>query len=281
MKNIYIFDGREIRERDIHYTYLKRGFLYGDGVFETLRAENYRIFMWDEHIKRLEDAAAVCGINLEEIKERKKKIEKCLKRYRIEDAYIRINLWRKRPEVFDPEKEREVHSLVITRKYHPYPERCYKEGIRCIVSKKYFRNEKSPVVYIKSLNYLENILARIEAKNNYCDDTIMLNTSGYISSATVSNIFFVKKEKVYTPSVDCGLRPGTIREVILRVCNENGIKVKEGKFTIKDLGKAEEVFLTNTLAGVLPVKEIRGIFKSKGFRISEFLREEMRRRIKG
>ena len=280
-KNYYILDGKEVEEKEITLSHLKRGFFYGDGVFETLRAKGSRIFMWDEHIKRLKKGAGVCGMifRSEDMKKIRRDIERHLKKEGIGDAYIRVNLWRAHPDSFDPAGEKKAHLLVVIRKYHPYPERFYKEGIRCIVSKNFFKNERSPLVYIKSLNYLENILARMEAKKNRFDDAILLNTAGYLASATVSNIFFVKDSIVCTPSIDCGVLPGTIRGLVLEMCKKNRIKLKEGKFTLKDLKGAEELFLTNTLMGVLPVREIKGIFKGRKFTFSIFFREEIEKNI--
>lgn len=282
MRTFYILDGKKIEEEDITIKHLKRGFLYGDGVFETLRAKENRIYMWNQHIKRLKKSAMVCGLRFSEDTDTlREDIEEILRKKSIKDAYIRINLWRKSPDTFDPSGERTSHLLVIIRRYHPYPENFYREGIRCIISKKYIRNENSPLVYIKSLNYLENILGRMEARNNGYDDAIFLNTSGYLASATVSNLFFTRKEKIYTPSLDCGILEGTIRGLLLNICKKCGIEVKEGKFTVKDLQCAEEIFLTNTLIGVLPVREIVGVFKGNVFKLSGFLRQEVNRKIKG
>jgi len=280
-KNYYILDGKEVEEKEITLSHLKRGFFYGDGVFETLRAKGSRIFMWDEHIKRLKKGAKVCGMifRSEDMKKIRRDIERHLKKEGIGDAYIRVNLWRAHPDSFDPAVEKKAHLLVVIRKHHPYPERFYKEGIRCIVSKNFFKNESSPLVYIKSLNYLENILARMEAKKNHFDDAILLNTAGYLASATVSNIFFVKDSIVCTPSIDCGVLPGTIRGLVIEICKENRIRLKEGKFTLKDLKGAEELFLTNTLMGVLPVREIKGIFKGRKFTLSILFREEIEKKI--
>ena len=281
MKNFYILNGRKAKEDDITFKHLKRGFLYGDGVFETLRATNYKIFMWDQHIKRLKQGALVCELEIsEEIDLVRRDIEKLLTKNRIKDAYIRINLWREIPESFDPEGERRSHLLVIVRNYHPYPEMTYREGIRCIISKKCFRNEKSPLVYIKSLNYLENILARMDARKNNCDDAILINTSGYLASATVANLFFVKKGSIFTPSLDCGVLKGTIRDLAFDTSRRYGIEIEEGRFTVDDLKDADEIFLTNTLMGVMPVREIKGVFKGKNFTLSMSLKEELARKIK-
>ncbi|MCX8082758.1 MAG: aminotransferase class IV [bacterium] len=276
MRTFYILDKKKVKEESITIPYLKRGFLYGDGIFETLRAKGSKIFMWHQHIRRLKKGAMVCGLEIpDDIDSMKEEIEKLLKKHRIKDAYIRINLWRKNPESFDPAGEKEAHILVMVRRYHPYPEKFYREGIRCIISKNYFRNEKSSLVYIKSLNYLENILARMEARREKCDDAILLNTSEYLACAAVSNLFFVKKERIYTPSLECGILKGTVRDMVFNICKRYGIKTEEGKFYPEELKDADEVFLTNTLMCLMPVKEIKGIFESKGFKISSFLREEL------
>jgi len=277
MKNYYYLNGRQVPEKEISFGALKRGFLYGDGVFETLKAEDYRIFRWDDHWERLQKGASVCNIEItEESGKLKSKIEAALKRHNLENAYVRINVMRKKTESFDPGDERRSDFLVLIKKHRPYPEKFYKEGIRCIISETYFKNEKSPLTRIKSFNYLENILARIEAKKQGYDDSILLNTAGYLASAPVSNLFLVKGRKIFTPSVDCGILPGITRKTVLEICVRHGIRAEEGKFVPGDLKRADEVFLTNTLMGVMPVREIKSIFKGTKFFYANFFGEELK-----
>lgn len=276
-KTYYYLNGRRMSEKEISFSVLKRGFLYGDGVFETLKAENYRIFRWDDHWERLQKGADVCGLEIEEESGKlKNRIETALKKNSLNEAYIRINVWRKETESFDPGDERRSKVLVLMKKHKSYPEKFFTEGIRCIISKTYFKNDKSPLTCIKSLNYLENILARSEAKKQGYNDNILLNTEGYLASASVSNLFFVKGKKIFTPSLSCGILPGITRKAVFDICGRYGIKTEEGKFRPGDLKKADEVFLTNTLMGVMPVREVKNIFTGKQFSCAVFLREELK-----
>lgn len=276
MKNYYILDGRQAKETEITLTKLKRGFLYGDGVFETLHAVNYCFFRWDDHRERLMKGLEVCGLEMKENSERLRDgIEAILKKHRINDAYIRLSVFRRAPDSFDPKRERSSIVLVLMRKNHPYPKKFYKTGIGCAISKKCCRNEKSPLVYIKSLNYLENILARIEARNQGCEESILLNTQGFLTSASVANIFFVKGEKIFTPEIECGILAGITRKVVFEICKGQGIQIEQGRFLPEDLRTADEVFLTGTLMGVMPVREVKGIFRGRGFQFAKLLGIEL------
>ncbi len=279
VKNYYCLNGRRISGEVISFGKLKRGFLYGDGVFETLRAEDYRIFRWDDHWKRLQKGADICGFEIaEEGENLRRKIETVLRKNGLDRAYIRISVWRKETESFDPGDESRSNVLALVKKHRAYPARFYREGIRCIVSKTYFKNEKSPLSCVKTFNYLESILARGEARKQGYDDNILLNTEGHLASATVSNLFFVKGKKIFTPSLDCGILPGITRKTVLEICARHGVNSEEGKFLPEDLESADEVFLTNTLMSIMPVREIRGVFRGKEFRLAGFLMKELKAR---
>lgn len=273
----YSFNGKVLPGEKIHLNDFSRGFLYGDGLFETLRVRNYRIFRWEDHWSRMQNGARVCNLEIGREKEKvHEDIISLLQINRFEDAYVRINLWRKSTESFNPSDEKESYLLVIAKKYTPYPQEHYRCGIKCIISKNFFTNEKSPVTYIKSLNLIENVLARIEAKRNGYDDAILLNTQGKLAEAAVSNVFFVAKNGiVFTPSVECGILSGITRKIIFEICSTFKIKLKEGKFSTDRLMEADEVFLTNTLMGVMPVREIKGIFKGGKFSFTRLLGEEI------
>jgi len=266
---ILIFNGREID--NLNYKDLKRGFLYGDGIFETLLAKNRKIFRYEEHWKRMVKGAKICNL---EIPEKEKIKEIILKNLKEKDCYIRINLWRKKPEKFSPLNERKSNFLIIIKEFEPYPSKLYKNGINCIISKKIRRNEKSIVSKIKSISFIENIIVKIECEKENCDDAIILNTSGYISEGSVSNIFFVKDDCVYTPSIESGCLEGITRKVIFEICEKNRIKIKEGFFKPEFLRSVDEVFLTNTLMGIMPVREIKNYFKSKEIKITKILIEK-------
>jgi branched-subunit amino acid aminotransferase/4-amino-4-deoxychorismate lyase len=135
----------------------------------------------------------------------------------------------------------------------------YKTGISCTLSKRFKKNEHSPLSQIKSLSFLENVFCRQQARLGGFEETIFSNTSGFLAEASVSNIFFVKKGVVFTPAVSCGIIPGIVRKIIFEISAESGIKIKEGKYSPSELKKSREVFITNTLIGVLPVTEIDNV----------------------
>jgi len=252
-----------------------RGFLYGDGIFETLRVRNYKIFRWKDHWNRLEKGLKICNFETkEDIQSIQNKIEILVRKNDLKDAYVRVNIWRQKPIHLNPLLEKETNLLIISHKFKPYPEKFYKKGIKCLISKNFTKNAKSLLTYIKSFNYTENILAKIEARKNLCDDAILLNTKGNIAEATVSNIFFIKNGNVFTPAIKSGILPGITRKIILEICLNSGIKIKEGFFSVSDLRKADEIFLTNTIMGVMPISEIKGIFKNKNFELTYFLKEK-------
>ncbi|MCM8818817.1 MAG: aminotransferase class IV [Candidatus Omnitrophica bacterium] len=263
-----LFNGKKVDEKEINFSHLKRGFLYGDGIFETMISFNKKIFRFQQHWDRMVFGAKVCNLEVPN----KKLIEKLIVDNLKEGlCYIRLNLWRKRPNTISTEKEKETNFLIIIRDFKPYPEKFYKEGMVCGLSKKIRRNNYSIISKIKSLNFLENIILKIEAEKERCDDMIVLDSSGYISEGSVSNIFFVKDNFIYTPSVECGCLEGITRRVIFEISEKENIKVKEGRFKIDFLSDCDEVFLTNTLMGIMPVKEIKGYFKVKKISFTENL----------
>ena len=275
LKN-YSLDGKILPVSGIGLKHVYRGFLYADGIFETLRVRNYHIFRRDWHWERLEKGADICGISVHVTKNNlERNVVRLLRTMQLKDAYVRVNLWRKQPPGFDPGEKRDSHLMILAKPFKAYPAKIYRNGVRCILSKTITKNPDSPVTYIKSLSFLEPVLARLEAKNRGYDDAILLNTKDSLSEAAVSNIFFVRKETVCTPSVECGLLPGITRKIIIELCGKYGIQLKEGVFSVKDITEADEIFLTNTLAGIIPVAEISGVFKKTVFEQSRFLAKKL------
>lgn len=272
----WCLNGRLVRERSINFPVLARGFLYGDGVFETLRARNYRVFRWPDHWQRLKNGLEACNLETKEKPETVLRlIQDLVRRRRLKDAYVRLNVWRRAPEHFDPDAVQETNMLIVCRKFKPYPAQWYRAGVCCRVSTKFYRNEKSLLAGIKSFNYLESVLARMEARKNGCFDSILLNTRGRLAETSTANLFLVKHRVVYTPAVKCGALPGVTRRVVLEICSRHGIKYQERPLTLLDLEKADEVFLTNTLMAILPVREVRGVFQGRNFTVTQLLRKHL------
>ncbi len=253
-----------------------RGFLYGDGVFETMRSYDGKVFKLWEHLGRLRAGLKAIGIKMPYgEKGLAAAIRRLLKTNGLKDAYIRVEISRgagrigmDARDVFCPT------AVIITKEFAPYPAWMHEKGISLRVVRAR-TNEYSPVTNIKSLNYLNNIVARTEAKNKGADEAILMNTRGHIAEAATSNIFLVKGNKVSTPSVASGILPGVTRRCVIGLAYALGLSVREGVVTYKELMGSDEVFLTNSLFEIIPVVKIDGrkIGGSKPGRLTSILAE--------
>ena len=155
----------------------------------------------------------------------------------------------------DPTTCEKPTLLIVVKPFVPYPEVLYQNGASAIVSS-IRRNAQSPIPRLKSLNYLENILARFQSRDVGAQESIFLDTDGYIAEGSMSNIFFVKSGELYTPSTGCPILPGITREVVLEISSKIGITIREGQWTLEQLLTADEVFLTNSLMELMPLTRI-------------------------
>jgi len=250
-------NNRIVDEKDANISVFDRGFMYGDGVFETMRGAAGVVFKLDEHLDRLYKSFKITAIKIPYSKDfLKKQIYQLLKINKLKDAYIRLTVTRGTGTLGLAKIECENPTVVITAKqFSPYPAWMYKKGIRVKIVK-VRQNENSPVSGIKSVSFLNYILARLEAKKVGFDDAIMLNSKGRISEATVSNVFLIKREVLVTPSLKSGILPGITRKVIIKSASQLGIRVKESVVAPKDICNADEAFLTNSMMEVMPVVRV-------------------------
>lgn len=254
---IYI-DGTWYPKEEAKISVFDHGFLYGDGVFEGIRAYNGRVWRLSEHLDRLYDSAK--GIWMEiplSWKEMEGVVLETLRRNNLRDAYIRLVVSRGAGDLgLDPRKCPTPTIVCITDKISLYPEEVYTVGMKVIsVSTR----KISPATYspqLKSLNYLSSIMAKITAIQAGYPEVVMLNQEGYVTEGTGDNLFIIKKGKVYTPPVYLGALPGMTREVVMEICAEQGIPCEEKVFTLHDLYIADEAFLTGTAAEVCPIVEV-------------------------
>ncbi len=237
------------------------GFLYGDGVYETLRAYKGIVFKIDEHIERLFCSASMIDLKINKTPDKiKNAVYKTIRTNGHYDAYIRISISRgPGPLGLDIELCPKPTFLIISNVFKGHPGQYYKKGVKiAIVDVR--RNLKEALnPKIKSHNFLNNILAKIEAKKRGAYEAIMLNHRGYIAEGTITNIFFVKNNILYTPSPDVGILDGITRRIILDVAKELKIKTREGKFKRRDIYRADEVFISNTTMEIMPVSEVDNI----------------------
>jgi branched-chain amino acid aminotransferase group I len=236
---------------------LDYGFLYGCGLFETMRAYSGRIFHLEKHLARLSRSAKLLGIDLESIPDLEKALYNTLQANNLSNARIRLTLSGGEGEPIPDLVIRAPTVLIVARSYTPYPRQVYEQGFKAIVSH-IRRNTQSPASAMKSLNYLDNLLARQEAKLAGADEAILLNEQGFLAEGSMSNIFLVSDNVLLTPSEDSGIILGITREVILDLAPSLGIKTRERKIAIEELIQVAEAFFTNSLIEIMPLTQVDG-----------------------
>lgn len=243
-----------------------RGFMYGDGVFETMRSYAGVVFKLDKHINRLYISLRVLGIRPPYTKERFKVIiNRSLKVNGLKSAYTKIVVTRGEGRFgIGYKDEFKSNVVVVSKNFDGYPGWMFEKGISAEVAG-LRQNDQSVLSRVKSLNFLGYILARFEAKDMGYDEAILENTKGHIAEAATSNIFLVKNGAIITPSVLSGILPGIARATVIGIARKIGMPVKEKAVLRKDLLNADEVFLTNSLAEILPVTKIGPKKIGKGF----------------
>lgn len=257
---IYI-NGKFYEKNAAKISVFDHGLLYGDGVFEGIRSYNCLVFKLKEHIDRLFESAKSIMLAIPLTKEELiKAVILTLKKNNLKDAYIRLVVTRGVGDLgLDPRKcKGNATIFIIADKIALYPEKLYKEGLR-IVTVPTIRNLPEALnPQIKSLNYLNNILAKIEAANAGCDEAIMLDSLGYVAECTGDNIFIVKGEQLYTPPQCMGTLRGITRDAVLEIARKFKIPAHEHVITRHEVYISDECFLTGTAAEIIPVVMVDG-----------------------
>ncbi len=245
---------------DASISVLDHGFLFGDSVYEVVTAHKGSLCFFKHHLKRLRNSAAELTLEipwtdahiLEQVK-------RTLVEAGNEESYIRIIVTRGVGDLdIDPTSCSKPQLLILVTELNSYPASFYEKGINvALVSIK--RNSKDTVnPGIKTGNYLNNVLAKVESNKMGAQDALMLNHQGHLTECTTSNFFFVKDGRVLTPSLDCGILAGITRDILLQLAQENGILVEEGEWPPESLDKADEAFITGTVKKVMPVTHLDG-----------------------
>jgi branched-chain amino acid aminotransferase len=248
-------DGKIVDKADAKVSVYDHGLLYGDGVFEGIRCYNGKIFECDAHVDRLYNSAKSIRLQIPLTKhEMVAAMEETIRANHFTDCYIRVVVTRGVGDLgIDPKKSKKPSVFVITDSIAIYPKEMYEKGIATIVSS-YIRNHpNSCSPRIKSLNYLNNILAKLEANDAGVPEAIMLNHDGNVSEATADNVFVIRAGTVFTPGTSDGILEGITRQVIIKVCRKLGIPLLETQIQRHDLYCADEMFLTGSGAEVMPV----------------------------
>jgi len=271
------FNGELVDEADAKVSVFDHGLLYGDGVFEGIRIYNGRVFELEAHLRRLYQSAKAIRLDMSIGKsELAGAIKQTVEANAIVDGYIRLVVTRGIGTLgLNPFICKDGGLFIIADKIQLYPEKLYETGMK-IVSATTVRNHPLAIPpQIKSLNYLNNILAKIEALDNDVPEAVMYNHEGYVAEATGDNIFIVRDGVVYTPPVEAGALEGITRNVVIRLAREENLDVVEKNLTRCDLYICDELFLTGTAAEVIGIVEIdrRTIGDGQPGPITELLRE--------
>ncbi len=257
---IYL-NGSLVERENAMVSVFDHGLLYGDGVFEGIRAYNGRVFKLREHLDRLVNSARAIMLELPWSKQAlEKAVLDTLQANGLRDAYIRLVVTRGVGDLgLDPKKCAMPTIFIITDKISLYPPEYYENGLFVITSTMKRNIPESLNPCIKSLNYLNNVLAKAEASRQNAPEAILLNREGYVAECTGDNIFIVKDGKVVTPPTWAGALEGITRNLVMDIAkNTLKLEVKEDIFTPYHVYIADEVFLTGTAAEVVPVREVDG-----------------------
>ena len=261
MENVAYLDGRFLPESEAKVTIFDHGLLYGDGVFEGIRAYNKRVFKLERHVERMYQSAKAIDLKIPHTPEefRDLILETC-RRNNVVDGYIRPIVTRGPGDLgLDPRKCKRGATVAIIAQpgIMLYPKDKYEKGLKLVTSSYRRVPPQSLSPSIKSLNYLNQILARIEANQYGADEALLLDIQGYVSEASADNFFIVQNHSIMTPYTSTNL-PGITRETVMELAEKMGIKVIERPFTLFDVWASSEAFITGTAAEIGPVVEVDG-----------------------
>jgi branched-chain amino acid aminotransferase len=256
---VYI-NGKLFDKSEAKVSVFDHGLLYGDGVFEGIRAYSGRVFRLEQHVDRLYESAK--GIFLEIPMSREAMadaIRQTLATNKLTDAYIRVVVTRGAGSLgLDPRRTTDPQVIIITDKIALYPPELYQHGLKIITAATTRNHPNAVNPRIKSLNYLNNILGKIEATQSGCLEALMLNHKGEVAECTGDNVFVVQRGVIHTPTIDSGILEGITRDAVIELARGAGYTVIERIMDRLDVFKADECFLTGTAAELIPVVECDG-----------------------
>ncbi|MBI3781977.1 MAG: branched-chain-amino-acid transaminase [Deltaproteobacteria bacterium] len=259
-------DGEWYSRETAKVSVFDHGLLYGDGVFEGIRVYNRRIFRLEAHLDRLYDSARALALTIPmSLVEMAETVREAVRRNQKEDGYIRLVVTRGVGDLgIDPRKCAKASVFIIVTDISVYPRELYARGIKVITAATRQVAHDAFDSRVKSLNYLKNVLAKIDAQQSGADEAIMLNSAGYIAECTADNLFVVRHGKLLTPAPQDGALEGITRGTVLELAGEAGIHAAETRLTRYDVYTADECFVTGTGAELMPVTEADGRLLGEG-----------------
>lgn len=253
-------DGHFVAREQARISVFDHGFLYGDGIYETMRAYGGKIFLLKKHLARLKRSANAIALKLPlSLDKIGDALNESLRVNKLQEAYVRLHISRGPGELgLDPALCVAPTMVIVTKPFHDYPTEYYQRGVSVVIVKTRRNHPLALPPSIKGTNFLNNILAKIEAVKARAYEGIMLNWEGYVAEGTISNIFMVRKGALYTPHPDTGILEGVTRELVLRLAKRKKVPVTEAFLRPKDLLSADELFITNTTMEIMPVTKLDG-----------------------
>lgn len=251
-------NGTYFSKEDAKVSVFDHGLLYGDGVFEGLRSYSGKVFKLEEHLVRLIESANAILLQIPySLEELTAAVNETLESNGIVDGYVRLVVTRGSGTLgLDPESCSNPQVIIIADNIKLYPQEFYDNGLE-IITASTIRNHPNAVnSRVKSLNYLNNILAKVEGTQAGCVEALMLNHTGHVAECTADNIFIVKKGRILTPSIDAGILEGITRDTVIELARENGYEVEECVLSRHDVYVASECFLTGTAAEIAPIVKV-------------------------
>jgi len=260
MSRIIFMNDRLVPEEEARVSVFDHGLLYGDGVFEGLRSYSGRVFRLDAHLDRLWASARAISLEIPLAKETvAKAVIDTLAANKLVDGYVRLLITRGAGSLgLDPNRTKNPQVIVIADTISLYPQEFYERGLRIVTAATQRVHSAALSPRIKSLNYLNNIMAKLEGLQAGCVEALMLNHKGEVAECTGDNVFIVRSGKLLTPPPDAGILEGITRGAVMELAHAAGIDCREATLTRYDLYTSDECFLTGTAAEVIPVVEIDG-----------------------
>lgn len=259
-------DGEFFDEADAKISVFDHGLLYGDGVFEGIRFYNGRVFRLEEHIERLWDSARSIMIDIPMSRsEMTAALLETIRQNGLRDGYIRLVITRGVGNLgLNPTQCKRPSVIIIAATIALYPESVYRSGLTVVTCATRRMGPAALNPAVKSLNYLNNVLARIEANLANADEALMLNDAGNVAECTADNVFVIKRGQIFTPPISAGALRGITRSVVFDIAAELGVKISEPEITRHDVFVADECFLTGTAAEIIPVIKVDGRIVGSG-----------------
>jgi len=279
-RKIYI-NGKFFKQTEALISVNEGGFLFGKGIFETMRTYSGTVFRLTEHLERILSSCRFLKLPFKKSAQYlEEKINQTLQVNKLLDAYLKLIISSGINKGSLTDATSSPTLIIIAREFKPCPQSIYKEGFRAIISK-IRRNPYSPVAQHKNLNFLENVLAKREAEEIGKNEAIFIDPEENLTEGAITNIFLIKKGWVISPALNSMILPGITRKVVLEICSEAGIPTEERKVKLKELYEAEEAFLTNSLIEIMPLVQVDSYIMGKGTPgpLTQKLEKEYRKKV--